>query len=112
MRREMRSAIFAVVLALAVPGAAFAQSYPDPKKPGPVSAPPKGPHKTYTVCRKGCDFTKIQKAVNKAKAGDTIRVKNGTYREAVQITGAKKRYLKLIGNTAHPAKVLLRARGN
>jgi hypothetical protein len=55
---------------------------------------------------KGCDFTKIQ------RAGDTIRVKNGTYREAVQITGAKKRYLKLVGNKAHPAKVLLRAREN
>ena len=87
----MRPAILAVLLALLVPGAAFAQTYPDPAEPGPVQEPPKGPHKTYTVCKKGCDFTKIQKAVNKAKAGDTVRVKNGTYRESVQIDGAKKR---------------------
>jgi hypothetical protein len=108
----MRPAILAVLLALLVPGAAFAQTYPDPAEPGPVQEPPKGPHKTYTVCKKGCDFTKIQKAVNKAKAGDTVRVKNGTYRESVQIAGAKKRYLKLIGNRSAPKKVLLLAKGS
>jgi len=108
----MRVAIVAALAVLAVPGAAFAQTYPDPKEPGPVAAPPKGPHKTYTVCKQGCDFTKIQKAVNKAKAGDTVKVKNGTYREAVQITGSKKRYLKLIGNKKAPGKVLLLAKGS
>src|SRR5262249_6641564 len=82
------------------------------KEPGPVAKPPKGPHHTYTVCAKGCDFKAIQKAVDKARAGDTVRVKNGTYREAVQIAGAKKGYLKVIGNTRQPAKVLLKARGS
>ena len=42
----LRSAILAVLLALLVPGAAFAQTYPDPAEPGPVQEPPKGPHKT------------------------------------------------------------------
>ena len=75
---------------------------------------PKGPHHTFTVCKKKgkCDFRTIQKAVNKAKAGDTIRVRNGVYREAVTISGKKKRYLKLIGNAKKPRKVLLRARGS
>ena len=38
-------------------------------------------------------------------------MRNGVYREAVRISGAKKKYLKLIGNKSDPAKVLLRARG-
>jgi hypothetical protein len=100
-------------LALLVPATASAQTYPEPADPGPVQTKPAGPHKTYTVCkRRGrCDFTTIQKAVDKARAGDTIRVRNGVYREAVRITGSKKRYLRLIGNPARPEKVLLRARG-
>jgi plastocyanin len=109
-----RATAIAVAVLLAAPAAAGAQTYPEPKEPGPVAAKPKGPFKTHTVCKgKGkCDFTSIQKAVDKAKAGDTIRVRNGTYREAVRIQGDKKRYLKLIGNRKHPAKVLLKAKGN
>ena len=97
---------------LALPGVASAQTYPDPKDPGPVESAPKGPHKTYTVCAKKCDFKSIQKAVDKARAGDTVRVKNGTYREAVKVNGSKKRHLKLIGNPKDPSKVLLKARGS
>jgi Periplasmic copper-binding protein (NosD) len=64
------------------------------------------------VChRKGkCDFRTIQKAVNKAKAGDTVRVKPGTYREAVSIQGAGKRYLRLLGDVRHPKRVVLDGR--
>jgi hypothetical protein len=100
--------------ALLAPAAAGAQTYPKPQQPGPVQSKPKGPHKTYAVCKKKhrCDFRTIQKAVNKARGGDTIRVRNGVYREAVKINGSKKRYLRLIGNPAHPKKVVLRARGN
>src|SRR4051812_11116612 len=111
----MRILLAAVAAAaLIAPATASAQSYPRPKDPGPVQSKPKGPHKTLTVCKKKgrCDFTKIQKAVNKARAGDTIRVRNGVYREAVKINGKKKRYLRLIGNPKHPKKVVLRARGN
>lgn len=111
MRRIFAAAVAAVLL---TPAAAGAQTYPEPSEPGPVAAKPKGPFKTHTVCKqkRRCDFTTIQKAVDKAKAGDTIRVRNGTYREAVRITGSKKRYLKLIGNVKQPDKVLLLARGN
>jgi hypothetical protein len=100
--------------ALLAPAAASAQTYPKPQQPGPVQSKPKGPHKTLTVCKKKgrCDFRTIQKAVNKARAGDTVRVRNGVYREAVKVNGKKKRYLKLIGNPGNPKKVVLRARGN
>jgi hypothetical protein len=103
-----------LAVALIVPAAAGAQSYPEPKEPGKVQSKPKGPHHTYTVCKKKgrCDFRKIQKAVNRARAGDTIRVRGGVYREAVKISGKKKRYLRLIGNPKKPRKVLLRAKGN
>jgi Right handed beta helix region len=95
-----------------VPAGASAQTYPPPQNPGKVQSKPKGPHKTYTVChKKSCDFRTIQKAVNKARAGDTVRVRNGTYREAVTISGKKKRYLRLIGNPKHPRKVVMRAKG-
>jgi parallel beta-helix repeat protein len=110
----LRVLMVMVALALIAPAAASAQDYPEPKEPGKVQAKPKGPHKTHTVCkqRNRCDFKSIQKAVDKAKAGDTIRVRNGVYREAVRIAGSKKRYLRLVGNPAKPNKVVLRARGN
>ena len=108
----MRRSLLAIAVVLALPGVASAQTYPDPKDPGPVESAPKGPHKTYTVCAKKCDFKSIQKAVDKARAGDTVRVKNGTYREAVKVNGSKKRHLKLIGNPKNPSKVLLKARGS
>jgi hypothetical protein len=96
--------------ALLIPAAARAQTYPPPSQPGPVQSRPKGPHHTLKVCR-SCAFKTIQAAVNKAKAGDTIKVANGTYREAVKINGKAKRYLTLVGNPSHPEKVVLRARG-
>src|SRR3954470_3342530 len=116
MRTTTRLAPLAALAAAALlaPAGASAMSYPAPQQPGPVQSKPKGPHKTWTVCKSKsrCDFTRIQKAVDKARAGDTIRVRNGVYREAVRVNGRKKRYLKLIGNPAHPRKVVLRARGN
>jgi hypothetical protein len=111
----MRITLAAVAAAaLLAPAAASADSYPPPQQPGPVQAKPKGPHKTYTVCKKKhrCDFRTIQKAVNKARAGDTVKVRSGVYREAVTINGPKKRFLRLIGNPGNPKKVVLRAKGN
>ena len=103
---HIRIAGLALVAALAIPGAALADQYPPPSKPT-VQKPPKGPFHTLTVCKKGCKYSTIQSAVNKAKAGDTVKVKSGTYREAVQITGPSKRYLKLRGNPGDPSKVVL-----
>jgi hypothetical protein len=49
--------------------------------------------------------------VRAAGAGDTIRIQPGVYREAVKISGRKKRYLKLIGKPGKPAKVVLDGSG-
>jgi hypothetical protein len=110
IRTSLRIAPVALLAAaLLVPAGASAQTYPEPKQPGPLEPKPKGPHHTLTVCHKKhrCDFRSIQKAVNAAKAGDTIRVRNGVYHEAVKIKGHKKRYLRVIGNPHKPKKVVL-----
>jgi hypothetical protein len=104
----LRITIAVLAALLLAPAAASAQTYPEPKEPGKVAPKPPRPYETHTVCKKGkCDFRSIQKAVNAADAGDTIRVKRGVYREAVRIDGRKKRYLKLIGNPKKPGRVVL-----
>ena len=51
------ASLVVLVVALLAPAAASAQTYPEPKQPGRSSPKPKGPHKTYTVCKKkSCDF--------------------------------------------------------
>ena len=48
----MRRIAIAIAAALwLAPAAAQAQTYPEPKEPGPVTAKPKGPFKTHTVCK-------------------------------------------------------------
>jgi hypothetical protein len=101
----------ALAVALLVPAGASAQSYPEPKEPGKVAPKPKGPHRTRTVCKHGCDFRSIQKAVDRSRAGDTVKVRPGTYREGVFVTGAKKAYLRIIGDPAKPGRVVLNGKG-
>jgi hypothetical protein len=106
MRTILAGAAAALLL---LPAAAGAQTYPEPKEPGKIAPKPKGPFETHTVCKKKrkCDFTKIQKAVKAADAGDTIRVRKGVYREAVTISGRSKRYLKIVGDRRKPRNVVL-----
>jgi plastocyanin len=104
------SAVLAAALLL--PATASALDYPEPAQPGTVAAKPKGPHKTRTVCKqRSCRFHSIQKAVGASRAGDTIRVKRGTYREGVIVKGAKKSYLRIIGDMKHPGRVVLDGKG-
>lgn len=48
---------------------------------------------TLTVCPSGCQFSKIQDALNAAQPGDTIEIKEGTYAENLTVNKS----LKLIG---------------
>ena len=106
MRLTFAAAVAALLL---LPATAGAQTYPEPKEPGKIAPKPKGPFKTHTVCKKKgrCDFRTIQKAVNKAKAGDKIVVRKGVYKEQVTISGKAKRYLRIVGDRKHPKRVVL-----
>jgi hypothetical protein len=100
--------------ALAFTAPAMAASYPPPSDPGKVQSKPKGPFHTRLVCEKrrghGC-YPRIQDAINAAKPGDTVKVPHGVWKEGVQIKGAKKRYIRLIGDVKHPEKVILEGKG-
>ncbi|MCU1451079.1 MAG: hypothetical protein JWP02_3249 [Acidimicrobiales bacterium] len=108
--RIRRAIGLAFVGALLVAAPATAADYPAPGNPGVVQKKPKGPFHTIKVC-KTCKIKSIQKAVDKAHAGDTVRVGDGTYNQSVKIAGIGKRYMKLIGNVADPSKVVLDLKG-
>ena len=104
--------VVAVVAAmLLVPTAAMAGNYPPPKDPGNSPGKTRGKGHTLTVCKKGCRYKSIQKAINAATGKDTIRVKKGQYREGVQIAGKRYDGLKLLGDRRHPDRVILNGKG-
>ena len=112
-RSALATAALMAVAALSLSGvAAAAPSYPPPKNPLKPSAKPKGPFQTHTVCAKGCMHKTIQEAVNDAKAGDTIKVSAGVYKERIVIKGPNKRSIKIIGDPKHPEKVVLEGKGS
>ena len=77
------------VAALAFPATALAADYPPASDPGkgPKNAPKGG---TLKVCKKGCKYKTIQKAVDAAGKGTTIRVGKGTYKEGVKVLSPSK----------------------
>jgi len=103
----------AALLAIAAPAAAI--DYPPPGDPGPVVQNPRGKHRTLFVCKRSTKrrrcFRSIQTAVDRARAGDTVKVADGTYNEGVILKGPAKAGLALIGNRKHPRRVLLEGAG-
>ncbi len=103
----------ALVALVAFPTAALAVDYPPAGNPGKGGGKVrKGKAKTFTVCKqKKCKYRSIGAAVRKARGGDTVKVKNGTYKESVDITGSRYDGLKLVGNAGKPRKVVLQGKG-
>lgn len=63
--------------------------------------------KTLTVCKHGCKYRTIQKAVDKSGKKATIRVKPGKYREGVIVEGKKHDGLTIKGTSKNAKKVVL-----
>ena len=87
----MRSllAVLAIVTGAYEPGTVPPESTPQPSSSGRV----------LQVGRGG-----IQAAVDRARPGDTVRVRRGTYRGRVEIRGASKRGVRLIGDRAESVR--------
>ena len=77
---------------------------------GPAVAKQKG--ETLTVCKQGCKYKKIQKAVDASGKNDTIKVKPGTYKEEVLVDGKKHNGLTIKGTKSNPKKVVLSGRAS
>jgi hypothetical protein len=63
--------------------------------------------KTLTVCKSGCAYNRIQKAVDASGKGDTVAVKAGTYKEGVIVSGHKHDKLTIKGSSNNPSKTRL-----
>jgi hypothetical protein len=105
-----KAVLGALAVALLVPAAASAGSYPPPSNPGKT---PKahGKGRTLTVCKRGCRYKKVQKAIDAASGRDTIRVKKGVYHEGLRILGSRYDGLKLLGDPRHPDRVVFDGKG-
>jgi hypothetical protein len=80
-------------------------------KPKPKSS------KVFVVCKHGCRYTTIQRAVNASGKGATVQIKPGTYSEGVVVQGQKHDGLTIEGVGKTPSAVYLngtnaRVRGN
>jgi hypothetical protein len=73
-------------------------------KPKP---PKKGKSNVYVVCKHGCQYTTIQKAVNASGRKATIQIKPGTYSEGVVVQGHKHDGLTIEGMGKKPSGVYL-----
>jgi len=106
-----RALIAVLAAALLAPAAAVAGNYPPPGNPDTGTGKAHGKGRTLTVCKHGCRYRKIQKAIDAATGRDTIRVKKGRYREGLKIVGGRYDGLKLIGDSRHPSRVVLDGKG-
>jgi hypothetical protein len=88
----------AALLAGPVPAGQAATAQAAAKKP-----------KTVTVCRRGCAYSKIQRAVNAVRKGGTVRVKPGTYVEGVIVPKSKDRIT--ITGTKSAKRTILQGKG-
>lgn len=63
--------------------------------------------KVLTVCKHGCKYRTIQKAVNKAGKKWTVKVKPGKYVEGVRVYGHKYDGLRIVGTGKKPTDVVI-----
>ena len=109
-RRPLTAVAAGLAAALVFPATGLAQNYPPATDPGKGPKNPR-PGGTLKVCKKGCQFKKIQQAIDRAGKGTTIRVGEGVYKEGLKIQSSRKDRIRLIGDPRRPAEVILEGRG-
>ena len=107
----LRVLVAAMAVALLVPALAAGQTYPKPGDPNTGPSPTRGKADTLHVCKRGCDYRRIQAAVKDADGKDTIKIQPGRYREGVRIFGKRYDGLKVIGKPRRPGRVKLDGKG-
>lgn len=108
----LKMLLIAVVALALVPAVAVAGAYPPAGNPGKGKKKRSGKARTFTVCKqKKCKYKSINKAIAKASGGDLIRVKKGTYREGVKVTGSGYDGLRIVGDTKNPGRVVINSKG-
>jgi hypothetical protein len=111
----VRRALVLTLLAGLATAAPASAGYPPAGDPGAVKGHPKG-KLTLRVCKRfkklsATRYRSIQKAIDFANPGDTIRVCHGVYRGGVTIESRRKRSIRLIGDPANPRKVVIDLKG-
>jgi hypothetical protein len=108
MRRVLAAGLAVAALGaigVAMPAAAAAeQPATTAKKKGKKGKRGKRP---LVVCKRGCRYRSIQKAVDKSRKNATIKVKPGKYVEGVRVEGHKHNGLTIKGTKKNPKKVIL-----
>lgn len=100
----------AVASAADGPSASAAATTKKPAKKKTTKKKPKKKVTNFTVCRRGCPFSTIQKAVDAAPAGATVKIKPGKYTEGVDVK-ADKDNLTILGLGTKPEEVVLEGKG-
>jgi len=95
----MKRCLGALVAILAVFGVALMAA-------GTASAAKKG-NEPLVVCKFGCKYKTIQKAVDKSGKNATILIEPGKYKEGVIVEGKKHNGLTIAGDTKNAKKVIL-----
>ncbi len=110
--KTLKTLLIAVVALALVPAVAVAGSYPPAGNPGKAKKKRSGKARTFTVCKqKRCKYKTINRAIRKARGGDLIRVRKGTYREGVKVTGSGYDGLRIVGDRKRPGRVVINSKG-
>ncbi len=109
----MRLGLGIVISVVALSMALSATASGSPTQSGSTNAEAAKKHKkpgakvTRTVCKHGCGYRSIQKAVKASNKNDIVKIKPGKYSEGAIVSGHKRDGMRLVGTGKDPEDVVL-----